>query len=129
VEFVTPLAGGEFRRDGTRDVTTSVNGCPRRSCVTWSAVIAPWSVSSDAIAAPMMVLIANPVSYQSFRSSDSVATERSNVPRTVLERSRHAGTVGRSSRNLAGGYESTQWRPSSEQVSQPKCVKPAIGFL
>jgi hypothetical protein len=26
VEFLTPLVGGEFRRDGTRDVTTSVSG-------------------------------------------------------------------------------------------------------
>lgn len=25
-EFLTPLVGGEFRRDGTRDVTTSVIG-------------------------------------------------------------------------------------------------------
>jgi hypothetical protein len=26
VEFLTPLVGGEFRWDGTRDVTTSVSG-------------------------------------------------------------------------------------------------------
>jgi hypothetical protein len=26
VEFLTPLAGGEFKRDGSRDVTTSVSG-------------------------------------------------------------------------------------------------------
>ena len=64
VEFLTPLAGGEFRRDGTRDVTTSVSGVSAQKLRYLDVLlIAPWSVTPGSPGAPMNVMIANPVCY------------------------------------------------------------------
>jgi hypothetical protein len=64
VEFLTPLAGGEFRRDGTRDVTTSVSGVSAQKLRYLDVLlIAPWSVTLGSPGAPMKVMIANPVCY------------------------------------------------------------------
>jgi hypothetical protein len=63
-EFLTPLAGGEFRRDGTRDVTTSVSGVSAQKLRYLDVLlIAPWSVTLGSSGAPMKVMIANPVCY------------------------------------------------------------------
>lgn len=64
VEFLTPLAGGEFRRDGTRDVTTSVAGVSAQKLRHLDVLlIAPWTVTIDPAGAATKVMIANPVSY------------------------------------------------------------------
>ena len=64
VEFLTPLVGGEFRRDGTRDVTTSVSGVSAQKLRYLDVLlIAPWSVTPGSPGAPMNVMIANPVCY------------------------------------------------------------------
>lgn len=64
VEFLTPLAGGEFRRDGTRDVTTSVAGVSAQKLRHLDVLlIAPWSVTLALAGVSTKVRIANPVSY------------------------------------------------------------------
>ena len=64
VEFLTPLAGGEFRRDGTRDVTTSLGGVSAQKLRHLDVLlIAPWTVNLDLAGASTKLLITNPVSY------------------------------------------------------------------
>ena len=64
VEFLTPLVGGEFRRDGTRDVTTSVAGVSAQKLRHLDVLlIAPWSVTLHLAGVSTTLLIANPVSY------------------------------------------------------------------
>jgi len=63
-EFLTPLSGGEFRRDGTRDVTTSLSGVSAQKLRHLDVLlIAPWSVRLDSPDATRDVMIANPVCY------------------------------------------------------------------
>ena len=66
VEFLTPLVGGEFRRDDIRDVTTTIAGITAQKLRYLDVLlIAPWSVSLGAGAGrlPIRINIANPVSY------------------------------------------------------------------
>jgi len=45
VEFLTPLVGGEFSRDNTRDVTTTIAGITAQKLRYLEVLlIAPWSV-------------------------------------------------------------------------------------
>ncbi len=68
VEFLTPLVGGEFRRDDTRDVTTTIAGVTAQKLRYLDVLlIAPWSVpltlGSRTGQLPARINIANPVSY------------------------------------------------------------------
>jgi hypothetical protein len=68
VEFLTPLVGGEFRRDDTRDVTATIAGITAQKLRYLDVLlIAPWSVSipvgGDAGQPRARINIANPVSY------------------------------------------------------------------
>lgn len=64
VEFLAPLAGGEFKRDGTRDVTTSVAGVTAQKLRHLDILlIAPWTVTLDLAGVSTRTMIANPVSY------------------------------------------------------------------
>ena len=64
VEFLTPLVGSEFKRDGTRDVTTSVAGVTAQKLRHLDILlIAPWTVVVDMVGVPSKITIANPVSY------------------------------------------------------------------
>jgi hypothetical protein len=64
VEFLTPLQGGEFRRDGTRDVTLSVSGISAQKLRHLDVLlIAPWAVTLDTAGVPTTVVIANAVTY------------------------------------------------------------------
>ena len=68
VEFLTPLVGGEFRRDDIRDVTATIAGITAQKLRYLDVLlIAPWSVSlgvgADTGRLPVRINIANPVSY------------------------------------------------------------------
>ena len=68
VEFLTPLVGGEFRRDDTRDVTATIAGITAQELRYLDVLlIAPWSVSlpvgGDTGQPAARINIANPVSY------------------------------------------------------------------
>lgn len=68
VEFLTPLVGGEFRRDDIRDVTATIAGITAQKLLYLDVLlIAPWSVSlgvgADIGQLPVRINIANPVSY------------------------------------------------------------------
>lgn len=64
VEFITPLPGGEFRREGTRDVTTSVGGITAQKLHYVDVLlIEPWSVMLGSPGALMKAIIANPLCY------------------------------------------------------------------
>jgi hypothetical protein len=64
VEFLTPLAGGEFTRDGTRDVTAAVAGISAQKLRHLDVLlIAPWTVALDLKGNSTRVMIPNPVSY------------------------------------------------------------------
>jgi hypothetical protein len=68
VEFLTPLVGGEFKRDDTRDVTTTIAGITAQKLRYIDVLLtAPWSVSLTSGGAagypPARINIANPVSY------------------------------------------------------------------
>ena len=67
-EFLTPLVGGEFKRDDTRDVTATIAGVTAQKLRYLEVLlIAPWTVTltagSSARQLPTRVNIANPVSY------------------------------------------------------------------
>ncbi|AMY08527.1 hypothetical protein LuPra_01728 [Luteitalea pratensis] len=56
-EFLTPLSGGEFRRDGTKDVTTSVSGVSAQKLRHLDVLlIAPWSVTLRSTGATMNII-------------------------------------------------------------------------
>jgi hypothetical protein len=68
VEFLTPLVGGEFRRDDIRDVTATIAGITAQKLRYLDVLLmAPWSVSlrvgTDTGRLPVRINIANPVSY------------------------------------------------------------------
>ena len=68
VEFLTPLVGSEFKRDDTRDVTTTIAGVTAQKLRYLEVLlIAPWSVPLTfgglAGQLPARINIANPVSY------------------------------------------------------------------
>jgi hypothetical protein len=68
VEFLTPLVGSEFRRDDTRDVTTTIAGITAQKLRYLEVLLTvPWCVPLDlgrsVGQAPAIVNIANPVSY------------------------------------------------------------------
>lgn len=68
VEFLTPLVGGEFRRDDTRDVTATIAGITAQQLRYLDVLlIAPWSASlpvgGDTGQPPARINIANPVRY------------------------------------------------------------------
>jgi len=68
-EFLTPLAGGENRRDGSPDVTERVAGVVAQKLRYLDVLlIAPWSVTVRRetgfdLPEPAMILIPNPTSY------------------------------------------------------------------
>lgn len=67
-EFLTPLVGGEFRRDDTRDVTATIAGITAQKLRHFDVLlIAPWSVflpvGGDTGQPAARINIANPVSY------------------------------------------------------------------
>jgi hypothetical protein len=67
-EFLTPLVGGEFKRDDTRDVTATIAGVTAQKLRYLEVLlIAPWTVTLTAGGSagqlPTRVNIANPVSY------------------------------------------------------------------
>jgi hypothetical protein len=68
VEFLTPLVGGEFRRDDTRNVTTTIAGVTAQKLRHLGVLlISPWSVPLTLAVQtgklPARINIANPVSY------------------------------------------------------------------
>jgi hypothetical protein len=68
VEFLTPLLGSEFKRDGVRDVTTSIAGVTAQKLRYLEVLlVAPWCVPlavGRSVGQPdAIVNIANPVSY------------------------------------------------------------------
>lgn len=63
-EFLTPLAGGALRRNGARDVTTSVSGVTAQKLRHLDLLlIAPWTVTVDVGGVLASLLIPNAVSY------------------------------------------------------------------
>jgi hypothetical protein len=68
-EFLTPLLGGELKRDGRPDVTVSKAGITAQKLRHLELLlIAPWSVHIGPdmeipVAAPVDVLLANPISF------------------------------------------------------------------
>jgi hypothetical protein len=70
VEFITPLVGGDFRRDGTLDATATIQGVSAEKLRHVDLLLAcPWTValtSADGYAVgeqPFPIKICNPVSY------------------------------------------------------------------
>jgi hypothetical protein len=64
VEFLTPLVGGEFRRDGKRDVTIPIAGISAQKLRHLGVLLtAPWSLSVDFGSVSRGVRISNPVAY------------------------------------------------------------------
>jgi hypothetical protein len=67
-EFLAPLTGGEYRRDGTRDVTVRVGGVNAQKLrFVDLLLLEPWTVELHAgeiqLSAPASVKVPNPASY------------------------------------------------------------------